>query len=145
MRCAGKDFWPELLGAKAREARSKIESENDLVKVVIVKEGTFVTHDYRCDRVRVWVDKHGTVTRSKTQDLKNAKMAGQCVGKEDWPELLGAEGTVAKETIERENSTVKAEIVLEGTIVPADLVRVCDRVRVWVDTCGIVTRVPTIG
>lgn len=66
-------------------------------------------------------------------------------GKEDWPELLGAEGTVAKETIERENSTVKAEIVLEGTIVPADLVRVCDRVRVWVDTCGIVTRVPTIG
>ncbi|KAM5553034.1 hypothetical protein ABKV19_025315 [Rosa sericea] len=72
-------------------------------------------------------------------------MADQCEGKDSWPELLGAQGTVAKETIESENSLVKAEIVLEGTIVPADFRRQCDRVRVWVDTDGIVTRVPVIG
>ncbi|XP_050374121.1 glu S.griseus protease inhibitor [Argentina anserina] len=74
-------------------------------------------------------------------------MAGfQCpAGKDSWPELLGAQGTDAKAVIESENHLVKAEIVQEGTIVPADLVPVCDRVRVWVDTCGTVTRVPTIG
>ncbi|PRQ36376.1 putative proteinase inhibitor I13, potato inhibitor I [Rosa chinensis] len=66
MRCVGKDSWPELVGAKVTEAEAKIESENDLVKVVIVKEGSYVTHDFRCNRVRVWVDKHGTVTRVPT-------------------------------------------------------------------------------
>ncbi|KAK9931034.1 hypothetical protein M0R45_018330 [Rubus argutus] len=71
--------------------------------------------------------------------------ADQCEGKESWPELLGAQGTVAEETIERENSLVDAEIVLEGTIVPADFRRECKRVRVWVDKDGIVTRVPVIG
>ncbi|XP_048430594.1 glu S.griseus protease inhibitor-like [Pyrus x bretschneideri] len=72
----------------------------------------------------------------------------QCEGSEGkyvWPELLGSKGTVAKATIKRENSTVKVEIVVEGTIVPADLRCVADRVRVWVDTDGFVTRVPIIG
>ncbi|KAK9931037.1 hypothetical protein M0R45_018333 [Rubus argutus] len=67
----------------------------------------------------------------------------QCEGKNSWPELLGAQGTVAEETIERENSLVDAVIVLEGSIVTDDFR--CDRVRVWVDTEGIVTRVPIIG
>ncbi|KAM5550235.1 hypothetical protein ABKV19_027645 [Rosa sericea] len=70
-------------------------------------------------------------------------MSDQCEGKDSWPELLGAEGTVAKATIESENSLVEAVIVLEGTIVTGDFR--CDRVRVWVDTDGIVTRVPVIG
>lgn len=50
---------------------------------------------------------------------------------------------MAEETIERENSLVDAVIVLEGSIVTDDFR--CDRVRVWVDTEGIVTRVPIIG
>ncbi|PRQ36375.1 putative proteinase inhibitor I13, potato inhibitor I [Rosa chinensis] len=66
MPCAGKNSWPELVGAKGREAERKVESENDLVEAVIVKEGSFVTQDYRCDRVRIWVDRHGTVTRVPT-------------------------------------------------------------------------------
>ncbi|KAK9931036.1 hypothetical protein M0R45_018332 [Rubus argutus] len=66
MRCAGKDSWPELVGAKGKAAEAKIESENEFVEAVIVKEGSFVTQDFRCDRVRVWVDKHGTVTRVPT-------------------------------------------------------------------------------
>ncbi|KAM5553043.1 hypothetical protein ABKV19_025318 [Rosa sericea] len=70
-------------------------------------------------------------------------MSDQCEGKDSWPELLGAEGTVAKATIESQNSLVEAVIVLEGTIVTGDFR--CDRVRVWVDTDGIVTRVPVIG
>ncbi|PRQ36383.1 putative proteinase inhibitor I13, potato inhibitor I [Rosa chinensis] len=57
MRCVGKDSWPELVGAKATKTEAKIESENDLVKVVMVKEGSYVIDDFRCNRVRVWVDK----------------------------------------------------------------------------------------
>ncbi|KAJ7978744.1 Proteinase inhibitor [Quillaja saponaria] len=68
-----------------------------------------------------------------------------CRGKDSWPELKGKKGDVAARTIERENHFVDAVIVLEGTIVPADFAPRCDRVRVWVDTYGIVTRVPLIG
>ncbi|KAH0993848.1 hypothetical protein GBA52_005331 [Prunus armeniaca] len=70
-------------------------------------------------------------------------MSSECQGKDTWPELLGAQGTDAEATIESENSLVDAQIVLEGTIVTADFR--CDRVRVWVNTDGIVTRVPIIG
>ncbi|CAL2225077.1 unnamed protein product [Prunus armeniaca] len=70
-------------------------------------------------------------------------MSSECQGKDTWPELLGAQGTDAEATIERENSSVDAQIVLEGTPVPKDFR--CDRVRVWVNTDGIVTRVPRIG
>jgi len=31
-----------------------------------VKEGTGVTRDFRCDRVRVWVYENGTVSRVPT-------------------------------------------------------------------------------
>ncbi|KAF8369708.1 hypothetical protein HHK36_022592 [Tetracentron sinense] len=72
-------------------------------------------------------------------------MAFECAGKDSWPELLGTQGHVAAATIERENPLVTAEIVLEGTIVPINIVPVCTRVRVWVDNSGTVTRVPTIG
>ncbi|KAL5542162.1 hypothetical protein UlMin_009872 [Ulmus minor] len=68
-------------------------------------------------------------------------MAINC--KSTWPELLGVQGEVAEETIERENTSVDAVIVLEGSVVTADFR--CDRVRVWVDKNGIVTRIPTIG
>ncbi|XP_004288449.1 PREDICTED: glu S.griseus protease inhibitor-like [Fragaria vesca subsp. vesca] len=71
-------------------------------------------------------------------------MSDQCQseGKSSWPELLGAQGTDAKATIESENSSVTAVIVQEGSIVTQDIR--CDRVRVWVDSYGIVTRVPII-
>ncbi|KAL6343705.1 hypothetical protein AAG906_025070 [Vitis piasezkii] len=73
-------------------------------------------------------------------------MAFECRGKTSWPELLGVQKAVAKATVERENPYVTdVEIVLEGTIVPADLVPVCTRVRIWVDESGIVTRVPLLG
>ncbi|CAL8989887.1 unnamed protein product, partial [Prunus brigantina] len=59
----GKDTWPELLGAQGTDAEATIERENPLVDAVIVPEGSFVTADYRCDRVRVWVNTDGIVTR----------------------------------------------------------------------------------
>lgn len=53
------------------------------------------------------------------------------------------QGKVAEATVERENTGVDAVIVLEGSIVDGQFR--CDRVRIWVDEYGIVTRVPQIG
>ncbi|KAK4586178.1 hypothetical protein RGQ29_023397 [Quercus rubra] len=73
-------------------------------------------------------------------------MASECeVGKNSWPELVGVQGTVAEATIERENPSVDAIIVEERSVVPQDFRARCDRVWVWVDKNGIVTRVPVIG
>lgn len=40
-----------------KRAEAIIESENQSVNAKIVPEGSFVTADFRCDRVWVWVDK----------------------------------------------------------------------------------------
>ncbi|KAI7738785.1 hypothetical protein M8C21_021082 [Ambrosia artemisiifolia] len=52
----GKKSWPELVGADGQAATTIIESENHKVDAIIVEEGSFVTGDIRCDRVRVFVD-----------------------------------------------------------------------------------------
>ena len=65
------------------------------------------------------------------------------VGKNSWPELVGANGQEAARTIEKENKNVDARVVREGTIVPLDFR--CDRVWVWVNDNNIVTRVPIVG
>ncbi|KAK3172191.1 hypothetical protein Dsin_029820 [Dipteronia sinensis] len=66
-----------------------------------------------------------------------------CQGKDLWPELVGVRGEEAAVTIERENPTVSAEIILDGTIVTG--LFLCTRVYVWVNTSGICVRVPMIG
>ncbi|MFS7925936.1 putative proteinase inhibitor I13, potato inhibitor I [Helianthus anomalus] len=52
----GKKSWPELVGARGQAAAAIIESENHKVDAIVVEEGSFVTTDIRCDRVRVFVD-----------------------------------------------------------------------------------------
>ncbi|KAG7018770.1 hypothetical protein SDJN02_20643, partial [Cucurbita argyrosperma subsp. argyrosperma] len=62
--CDGKTSWPELVGKHGKAAEETIEREVAWVNAKVVQEGTtLVTADYRCDRVWVWVDKHGFVTR----------------------------------------------------------------------------------
>ena len=66
------------------------------------------------------------------------------VGKNSWPELVGARGEDAVATIKRENSSIDFPIILlDGTPVIHD--HLCNRVWVWVNTSGIVVRVPTVG
>ncbi|MQM12901.1 hypothetical protein Taro_045823 [Colocasia esculenta] len=60
--CEGKSEWPELVGFHGDEAVGIIERENPLVEASTVPEGSPGTTDYRCDRVRVYVDKRGIVT-----------------------------------------------------------------------------------
>ncbi|KAG4970340.1 hypothetical protein AAZX31_13G103300 [Glycine max] len=66
-----------------------------------------------------------------------------CQGKSSWPEVVGTNGVVAVEKIERENDNVRARLVGEGSMVTMDFW--CNRVWVWVDKIGVVTRVPKIG
>ncbi|EXB55550.1 Glu S.griseus protease inhibitor [Morus notabilis] len=64
--CSGKNSWPELVGVQGEVAEKIIEKENPAVDAIIVTEGSVVTADYRCDRVRVWVNNHGIVYKVPT-------------------------------------------------------------------------------
>ena len=61
--CIGKTSWPELLMKNGEEAVAMIESENKFVKATIIKDGTPIPLDFRCDRVWVVVNECGNVIR----------------------------------------------------------------------------------
>lgn len=52
------------MGADGRAAVVKIERENGRVNAIVVRDGSPVTLDFRCDRVWVWVNGNGRVTRA---------------------------------------------------------------------------------
>ncbi|KAK9133757.1 hypothetical protein Scep_013285 [Stephania cephalantha] len=67
------------------------------------------------------------------------------VGKQAWPEVLGAQVAVAVATIRRQNPNVKIDVRDEATANNPSLPAIfCDRITVWVSR-GIVTRVPVVG
>ncbi|KAG7574138.1 Proteinase inhibitor I13 potato inhibitor I superfamily [Arabidopsis suecica] len=70
-------------------------------------------------------------------------MSSECPKKNSWPELRGTNGDYAAAVIERENPTVDAIVILDGSPVTADFR--CDRVRVFVDRYRIVVKTPTSG
>ncbi|KAK7309879.1 hypothetical protein RJT34_06967 [Clitoria ternatea] len=60
---AGKSSWQELVGINGEAATQVIIRENPRVKAFTVPEGSLVTTDFRCDRVRVFVNNQDIVTR----------------------------------------------------------------------------------
>lgn len=64
-------------------------------------------------------------------------------GKSSWSELNGINGELAAQIIERENKNVNAIVVSENNLGTTDFN--CFRVRVKVDSDGIVTSTPRIG
>lgn len=61
--CPGKGSWPELVGEHGDAAAAQIEKENPNVHALVLKDGTPVIRDFRCDRVWVWVNKERIVIR----------------------------------------------------------------------------------
>ncbi|KVH91299.1 Proteinase inhibitor I13, potato inhibitor I [Cynara cardunculus var. scolymus] len=57
----GKKSWPELVGTRGQAATIIIERQNGNVDAIIVEEGSVVSTDIRCDRVRVFVDDNDIV------------------------------------------------------------------------------------
>ncbi|KVG43184.1 Proteinase inhibitor I13, potato inhibitor I [Cynara cardunculus var. scolymus] len=49
---------------RAYEGGVDLERENPLVDAIVLLDGTPTPRDFRCDRVWVWVDSHGTVLRT---------------------------------------------------------------------------------
>ncbi|CAA0824276.1 Serine protease inhibitor- potato inhibitor I-type family protein [Striga hermonthica] len=66
-----------------------------------------------------------------------------CEGKPSWPELIGVSAEIAVQTIQNENSSVRAIVRSINDPIPFDFR--CDRVFVIVDDQGIVVRVPYVG
>nr|P16231.1 RecName: Full=Wound-induced proteinase inhibitor 1; AltName: Full=Wound-induced proteinase inhibitor I; Flags: Precursor [Solanum peruvianum]AAA34180.1 proteinase inhibitor I precursor [Solanum peruvianum] len=63
-RCKGKQFWPELIGVPALYAKGIIEKENpSITNIPILLNGSPVTKDFRCDRVRLFVNILGDVVQ----------------------------------------------------------------------------------
>nr|AAZ08249.1 proteinase inhibitor 1 PPI3A4 [Solanum tuberosum]AIT42230.1 proteinase inhibitor 1 [Solanum tuberosum] len=55
--CNGKQRWPELIGVPAQYAKGIIEKENTLIAdVQIILNGSPVTADFSCNRVRIAVN-----------------------------------------------------------------------------------------
>lgn len=59
-----KTSWPELVGVTAEEAERKIKEEMAGVEIQVVPPDTFVTADYRPQRVRLYVDESNKVIRT---------------------------------------------------------------------------------
>jgi hypothetical protein len=57
------NFVAWFAGVDARSALESIQQQRPELKVVLVPEGSMVTMDYREDRVRIWHDESGKVTR----------------------------------------------------------------------------------
>ena len=61
----GPNSFPDLVGTDGASAVTQIrELRPDLSTVVTVREGSMVTQDVRRDRVRVFVDGDGVVSRT---------------------------------------------------------------------------------
>ncbi|MEU3065023.1 serine protease inhibitor [Streptomyces subrutilus] len=56
--------WPELVGCAADDAVAAILRARPGTEVPVLPAGSFVTMDYRENRVRVFVDAHGNVAQA---------------------------------------------------------------------------------
>ncbi|CAL8178472.1 unnamed protein product [Prunus armeniaca] len=54
--------WLELVGEDGEVATAKIKQEKPDVHAIVNPEGTIITQELRCNRVRVWVDENGVIT-----------------------------------------------------------------------------------
>jgi hypothetical protein len=62
----------------------------------------------------------------------------------EWMELVGKTAEEAKVVVEKGNPNIRVEILPDDGTLPSDAMDE-DRVRIYVDGAGKVTRVPTIG
>ncbi|KAL3849101.1 hypothetical protein ACJIZ3_010983 [Penstemon smallii] len=76
---------------------------------------------------------------------KHIPCCGQGKYKYHWPELVGKNGLLAKETILKENPLVKFVYILKPDYIRGVINFCCNRVRIYVDKDGIVDEIPVAG
>ncbi|XP_031473454.2 glu S.griseus protease inhibitor-like isoform X1 [Nymphaea colorata] len=65
--CQGKQSWPELVGQAGEVAEPVIKGQNPFVKdVIIVRNDTKLIENFRCDRVWIFTNPDGTISRIPT-------------------------------------------------------------------------------
>ena len=60
---ASKTEWPELEGKTAEEAKAALQQEAPGFHIQVIGPDMFATADYRCDRIRVWLNKQQRVSQ----------------------------------------------------------------------------------
>jgi hypothetical protein len=61
---SGKESWPDVVGEPGEQAQAEIEADTGgSVKVFVLPWDAIVTEDYRLDRVRIFVDDNGNVSK----------------------------------------------------------------------------------
>lgn len=63
-RPEAKGPWPALIGKTSEEAKRYLESSFPELSVIVVKDGSMMTMDYRIERVRIMVNDEGIVTKA---------------------------------------------------------------------------------
>ncbi len=58
-----KSSWPELVGRPRQEAEAVLASEAEDCSVLFLPQDSMVTADFSEDRIRVFVDDEGVVSR----------------------------------------------------------------------------------
>lgn len=56
--------WPALVGLTAEEAERKIREDMPEAFIPVIQPNSFVTMDFRSNRVRLYVDSAGNVDRT---------------------------------------------------------------------------------
>ncbi|KAL8148046.1 hypothetical protein AgCh_005402 [Apium graveolens] len=56
-----KTTWPEVVGMTGEEAKKQIEEESPGISVHLIPQNSFVTMDYRTNRLRLYIDSSGNV------------------------------------------------------------------------------------
>ncbi|KAL3536430.1 hypothetical protein ACH5RR_004891 [Cinchona calisaya] len=56
--------WPELVGLSSEEAERRIKEEIPGINVQVIPPDSMVTMDFRIDRVRIFTDSSGKVSRA---------------------------------------------------------------------------------
>uniref|UniRef100_A0A9I9CCF5 Proteinase inhibitor-like n=1 Tax=Cucumis melo TaxID=3656 RepID=A0A9I9CCF5_CUCME len=59
----GKFKWPEVVGMKGQQAKSKIEKDVSFVTVILLAPGTIRIDNFCCNRVFVYLDDNGKVNQ----------------------------------------------------------------------------------
>ncbi|KAI3859382.1 hypothetical protein MKW92_032154 [Papaver armeniacum] len=62
----GKSSWPELVGYSGESAAEIIKRENTYVDAILVPKGSYITMEFRWDRVWVLINKAGKVCQIPT-------------------------------------------------------------------------------
>lgn len=56
-----KTTWPEVVGMAGEEAKKQIEEESPGISVHLIPQNSFITMDFRTNRVRLYIDSSGNV------------------------------------------------------------------------------------